>query len=52
VLLPVVPGGVEHQHFNTGDEPGKGIALRFEPFHTALAEAVVQVSSSPEYDGH
>jgi quercetin dioxygenase-like cupin family protein len=52
VLLPVVPGGVEHQHFNTGDEPGTWIAFRFEPFHTALGEHVVQVSSSPEYHDH
>jgi hypothetical protein len=52
LLLPVVPGGAEHQHFNTGDKPGKGIAFRFEPFDTALAEAVVRVSSSSRFDRH
>jgi hypothetical protein len=52
VLLPVVQGGVEHQHFDTGDEPGTWIAFRLEPFHTALGEHVVQVSSSPERHDH
>ncbi|MEV6925202.1 cupin domain-containing protein [Dactylosporangium sp. NPDC051485] len=51
VLLPVVPGGVEHQHFNTGDKPAKWIAFRFEPFHTALGETIEQLSTSPEYEG-
>jgi hypothetical protein len=52
VLLPVVLGGVEHQHFDTGDEPGTWIAFRLEPFHTGLGEHVVQVSSSPECHDH
>ena len=38
MLSPVVQGGVEHQHFDTGDEPGTWIAFRLEPFHTALGE--------------
>jgi hypothetical protein len=50
LLLPVRPGGVEHQHFNTGDAPAQWVAFRFEPFHEALGDVVEQVVNSPEYD--
>lgn len=50
LLLPVRPGGVEHQHFNTGDKPARWVAFRFEPFHEALGDVVEQVVNSPEYD--
>ena len=49
LLLPVRPGGVEHQHFNTGEHPAQWLAFRYQPFHDALGEEVVQVLSSPEF---
>jgi len=27
ILLPVKPGGVEHQHFSLGDEPARWMAF-------------------------
>jgi hypothetical protein len=51
MLLPVIPGGVEHQHFNTGPDLARWVAFRFEPFHEALGDIVEQVVNKPDFDG-
>lgn len=50
ILLPVRPEEVEHQHFNTGDEPAMWCAFRYEPFHDALGDEVVQVVNAPDWE--
>ena len=38
ILLPIKPGGVEHQHFNrTQDRPARWLALIYGPFQDSLA---------------
>jgi len=51
LLLPVVPGGVAHQHFNDDDseEEVQWVAFIYRPLHNALASLVEQVSESPDY---
>lgn len=50
LLLPVKPGGVNHQHFNTDpDKPSTWIAFIYRPMHNALGSYVEQVSVSPDY---
>ncbi len=52
IIIPVVPGGCEHQHFNL--EPGKPaewLAFIFNPFIDALGNERVQVANSPDYKG-
>jgi len=50
LLLPIKPGGVEHQHFNL--DLGKGcvwIAFYYRPWENALCSVMVQTGNSPEY---
>ena len=50
ILLPVKPGGVEHQHFNLN--PGQGcmwIAFIYRPYWDALASQMVQNETNPDY---
>lgn len=52
LLLPLKPGGVEHQHFNRNeDKPVKWIAF----IHTAVyewgASEMVQIEQHPEFKG-
>ena len=52
LLLPIRPGGVVHQHFNT--EPGKPciwIAFVPIPIIDHLALGMTQVETSPDYKG-
>lgn len=50
LLLPVVPGGVEHQHFSDDDErPAKWIAFIYRPLHNAVGSYIEQVSTSPDF---
>ena len=52
LLLPIKPGGVEHQHFNL--DLGKGcvwIAFYYRPWENALGSVLVQTGASPEYKG-
>jgi gentisate 1,2-dioxygenase len=35
IMLPVVPGGVEHQHFNDADEPSEWVAFIHVPNYVA-----------------
>jgi hypothetical protein len=52
VLLPMAPGGVEHQHFNL--EPDKGaarwIAFINMPIHEHVASDLQQVENSPDFN--
>lgn len=50
IILPLKPGGVEHQHFNL--DPGKAckwLALSFLPFRSATISEFTQKSFSPLY---
>lgn len=52
VLLPIKPGGVEHQHFNTNPEQGaKWMAFIYWPFKAPLASELKQVENSPDFRG-
>jgi mannose-6-phosphate isomerase-like protein (cupin superfamily) len=47
LLLPVQPGGVVHQHFNTGDEPAEWIAFIYRPMQNAIGSFIEQVENAP-----
>jgi gentisate 1,2-dioxygenase len=49
ILLPVEPGGVEHQHFNVGDEPCEWIAFAFNPWLDAMGNGYEQRQNHPDY---
>lgn len=51
LLLPVLPGGVEHQHFNdeSGDAPVQWVAFIFRPMHDAVGSFVEQISEAPDF---
>lgn len=50
LLLPIKPGGVEHQHFNTGDnEETHWMAFYYEPWGKAMGNLMEQVEETPEY---
>ena len=51
ILLPVEPGGVEHQHFNEGDEPCEWIAFAFNPWLDAMGNGYEQRENHPDYRG-
>jgi gentisate 1,2-dioxygenase len=51
ILLPVVPGGVEHQHFNTGEEPCEWIAFAYNPWLDAMGNGYEQRRLHPDYRG-
>ena len=52
MLLPMKPGGVEHQHFNTNPEgPSEWIAFINTPIQEHLAHELTQVENSPDYRG-
>ena len=51
-LLPIQPGGVEHQHANlNGDEPSFWMAYIYKPFHDEVARGMEQREESPEFKG-
>lgn len=52
IVLPVLPGGCEHQHFNT-DETGASqwLAFIFVPFQFATGSIFEQREESPEWKG-
>jgi hypothetical protein len=50
ILLPIKPGGVEHQHFNV--EPGtpcKWMALIYDAFFDRLGSELTQREESPDF---
>ncbi|MEW6472054.1 MAG: cupin domain-containing protein [Actinomycetota bacterium] len=49
ILLPIEPGGVEHQHFNLGEEPCEWIAFAFNPWLDAMGNGYEQKTNHPEY---
>jgi hypothetical protein len=49
ILLPIGPGGVEHQHFNTGDEPCEWIAFAYNPWLDAMGNGYEQRQVHPDY---
>lgn len=50
LTLPVKPGGVEHQHFNTNpDGPSRWMAFVYLPLANYVALHLEQVEVSPEY---
>jgi hypothetical protein len=52
MLLPMKPGGVEHQHFNTDPEgPSEWIAFINTPIQEHLAHELTQVENSPDFRG-
>lgn len=52
MLLPIKPGGVEHQHFNKDEsKPVKWIAFIHTAVHEWCATEMVQVERHPEWRG-
>ncbi|HEY1267761.1 MAG TPA: cupin domain-containing protein [Candidatus Binatia bacterium] len=52
ILLPIQPGGVEHQHFNlNGDTPSFWMAYIYKPFHDEVAHGMEQREDAPEFKG-
>ena len=52
ILLPIQPGGVEHQHFNlNGDKPSFWMAYIYKPFHDEVAHGMEQREEAPEFKG-
>lgn len=50
LLLPLRPGGVEHQHFNSQPgSPALWMAFIHEPTREYLASEITQTEVSPEY---
>jgi gentisate 1,2-dioxygenase len=51
ILLPMKPGGVEHQHFNLQPEkgPARWIAFINMPIHEHVASDLRQVENSPDF---
>ena len=52
ILLPVQPGGCEHQHFNEDpDEPSEWVAFVYVPLQFATGALFEQVRDSPNWKG-
>ncbi|MBI2849014.1 MAG: cupin domain-containing protein [Chloroflexi bacterium] len=50
ILLPIKPGGCEHQHFNAySSGASRWLALRFDPFFDALGNYQEQIEVSPDW---
>lgn len=49
LLLPVMPGGVAHQHFNLDSKPSEWIAFIYRPMHNAVGSYVEQVTAAPDF---
>jgi mannose-6-phosphate isomerase-like protein (cupin superfamily) len=50
ILLPLLPDGVEHQHFNADPQAGcKWLAFIYGPYWDQAAAEMVQVEISPEW---
>jgi gentisate 1,2-dioxygenase len=50
VLLPVQPGGIDHQHFNDDpDGPSEWLATIYLPFWYILCSEMRQLENSPDY---
>ena len=52
ILLPIKPGGVEHQHYNSEpDKPARWLAFYYSHFEEALGNLFHQNEDSPEWSG-
>lgn len=52
LLLPILPGGVEHKHWNDStEEPAEWVAFRFIPFMDALGAELKHQEDSPAGEG-
>ncbi len=52
ILLPIKPGGVQHQHFNSGPgNPALWMAFRYEPMLDQVCVGITQVSEHPDWAG-
>jgi hypothetical protein len=52
ILLPIQPGGCEHQHFNRyADQPCKWMAFIHRPLHDEVGLFIEQREESPDYQG-
>ncbi|MBI2853543.1 MAG: cupin domain-containing protein [Chloroflexi bacterium] len=52
LILPIKPGGVEHQHFNANkspDEPAVWLAFRWNPLADYMAVTTEQVEKHPDW---
>jgi quercetin dioxygenase-like cupin family protein len=49
VLLPMKPGGVEHQHFNLDDKPSVWAAFIHVPMQEHVASDLQQREASPDF---
>ncbi len=53
ILLPIKPGGCEHQHFNAEiGRPCKWLGMVFSPFKEMLGSELEQKEVSPEWARH
>ena len=52
IVLPILPGGCEHQHFNkTPGKPAKWMAFEYSPFVNILGNVFEHVENSPDWKG-
>ena len=52
ILLPIKPGGCEHQHFNrSADQSCKWIAFSYKPLHDEVASITRQREAAPDFEG-
>ncbi|MBI4334986.1 MAG: cupin domain-containing protein [Chloroflexi bacterium] len=52
IVLPIKPGGCEHQHFNTDpDHPAIWMAIRFRPITEAVEMERTQQAEHPDWIG-
>ena len=52
ILLPVMPGGCEHQHFNEDpDQPSEWVAFIFVPLQYATGALFEQKENNPNWKG-
>src|SRR5262245_37383119 len=49
ILLPISPGGLDHQHFNDGNGTASWLALIFWPWLDLLSNQMVQITVSPQW---
>ena len=50
IVLPIQPGGCEHQHFNLREgEPCRWMAFVYRPLKDALGQEFRQVETSPDW---
>ncbi len=52
IILPIKPGGVQHQHFNADDNaPAQWMAFRYETMLDQVCVGISQVATHPDWAG-